>query len=394
MAAAVLGVLLLPAMVLAVRTGGGTVRHRRLQQRGGAVRPGSAGLRLDRPSWPTTTCGSTQASWTHTKSDLPTLGPYDSTDPAVIAQHVAWAKASGVDAFIASWKNTPQLDKALAELVAECHRQGLKLVLIYEGLDVNRNPIPVATVGADMAWFLQTTTAPIPSSTCSASRRSSGRAAGSSRTPQIAGGPSRRSAPRPSCCCSAPKRTAPPTRLEPACSTATPTTGPRATRSRRPATRSASTDLAAAVHADARAVARAGDGRLRRPSTAGRRVVDRRDGATLTAAWADASRPRPDGIAVISWNEFTESLVRRAERSLRLPLSAGPGRPDGRARTDRRDSCRRASDSPAPAASPSSTPSSTPAPPAASAGPKYGAATGRGAAAVRGLGIARWWRCW
>ena len=95
----------------------------------------------------------TPSSWTHTKTDLPSLGAYDSTDPAVIKQHVAWAKAAGIDAFIVSWKSTPSLNLALAELVSECRAQGLKLVLIYEGLDVNRNPIPAATVETDLLAF-------------------------------------------------------------------------------------------------------------------------------------------------------------------------------------------------------------------------------------------------
>ena len=36
----------------------------------------------------------TPSSWSHTKTDLPALGAYDSTNPAVIKQHVAWAKAA------------------------------------------------------------------------------------------------------------------------------------------------------------------------------------------------------------------------------------------------------------------------------------------------------------
>jgi len=39
----------------------------------------------------------------------------------------------------------------------------------------------------------------------------------------------------------------------------------------------------------------------------GTSVVDRRDGATLTAAWSDALATRPDGVALISWNEYTEN---------------------------------------------------------------------------------------
>jgi hypothetical protein len=65
--------------------------------------------------------------------------------------------------------------------------------------------------------------------------------------------------------------------------------------------------LAAAVHATGGlwlAPAAVGfDARL----NGGTSTVDRRNGATLTKAWDDAAATNPDGIALISWNEFTEN---------------------------------------------------------------------------------------
>ena len=63
-------------------------------------------------------------SWERAKIDLPTLGKYDSADPAVIAQHVAWARASGIDALIVSWKHEPRLDEPLKVLVEASRAAG------------------------------------------------------------------------------------------------------------------------------------------------------------------------------------------------------------------------------------------------------------------------------
>jgi hypothetical protein len=247
----------------------------------------------------------TPSSWTHTKTDLPSLGAYDSTDPAVIKQHVAWAKAAGIDAFIVSWKSTPSLNLALAELVSECRAQGLKLVLIYEGLDVNRNPIPAATVetdllafehqyGSDPVFDLYGKTAVIWSGTWRFSDADlamirnnvgapdkmlllgseKGAAAYQARASLFDGDAYYWSSADP---------------------LATPGYATRLNQ------------LAAAVHATGGlwlAPAAVGfDARL----NGGTSTVDRRNGATLTRAWSDAAASNPDGIALISWNEFTEN---------------------------------------------------------------------------------------
>ena len=327
-------------------------------------------------------------SWTHKKSDVPTLGPYDSTDPAVIAQHVAWAKASGVDAFIASWKNTPPLDKALAALVAECHRQGLKLVLIYEGLDVNRNPIPVATVGADLAWFLQTYGSDPafdlygkPAVVWSGSWKFT--------DTQIAGVRAQLGAPDRLLLLGSEKDGAAykaRASLFDGDAYYWSSGDPLAT----PGYQTRLNDLAAAVHSSGGlwlAPAAVGfDG----PQNGGATVVDRRNGATLTAAWNDAVASGPDGIAVISWNEFTEASYVEPSTGYGLRylqvlagLTGAPGPADAT-----QPSASTASPSASPTATPTATPSATPAPPAATpapSGPRYGAAVGRGSAPYEGL---------
>lgn len=56
----------------------------------------------------------------------PTLGLYDSADPKVIAQHVAWSKQAGIDTLVMSlWRRGEHQDKVLQGLLDEAARQGL-----------------------------------------------------------------------------------------------------------------------------------------------------------------------------------------------------------------------------------------------------------------------------
>jgi hypothetical protein len=93
-------------------------------------------------------------SWDRAKSDQPVLGPYSSDDETVMRQHIAWAKAAGIEGFIVSWKNTTVLDKRLDSLVRVAREQDFKLAVIYQGLDFSREPLPVSTVAEDLDFFL------------------------------------------------------------------------------------------------------------------------------------------------------------------------------------------------------------------------------------------------
>ena len=94
-----------------------------------------------------------KSSWKRAKSDVPTLGPYSSDDAAVMRQHIRWAKASGISGFIVSWKSTPTLDRRLQTLIGVAKDEGFKLAIIYQGLDFNRHPLPIAKVSADLQRF-------------------------------------------------------------------------------------------------------------------------------------------------------------------------------------------------------------------------------------------------
>lgn len=96
------------------------------------------------------------STWNTKKSDLPALGKYSSDDTRVMRQHVQWAKQAGINGFIVSWKETPQLDRRLAKLVEVARAEDFKLAIIYQGLDYSRNALPggAPRVGKDLDWFV------------------------------------------------------------------------------------------------------------------------------------------------------------------------------------------------------------------------------------------------
>jgi len=94
-----------------------------------------------------------RTSWDRAKTDLPILGAYSSSSAQVMRRHIEWAKSAGIDGFIVSWKSTPKLDERLSQLVEIAREESFKLAIIYQGLDFERDPVPVAQVGRDLAKF-------------------------------------------------------------------------------------------------------------------------------------------------------------------------------------------------------------------------------------------------
>jgi hypothetical protein len=84
------------------------------------------------------------------------VGRYNSDDRKTMEQHVRWAKEAGIDGFIVSWKSTYQLDKRLAQLVEVAAEADFPLWIIYQGLDYERNPLPVEHIAADLDRFIAT----------------------------------------------------------------------------------------------------------------------------------------------------------------------------------------------------------------------------------------------
>ena len=81
------------------------------------------------------------------------LGRYSSDDRDVMRQHIAWAKRAGIDGFIVSWKSTPVLNRRLERLADVAASEHFKLLVIYQGLDFYREPLPAARVARDLDWF-------------------------------------------------------------------------------------------------------------------------------------------------------------------------------------------------------------------------------------------------
>lgn len=93
-------------------------------------------------------------SWDRAKSDYPLLGRYSSDDRAVMQQHIRWAKQAGIDGFIVSWKSMPKLNRRLEQLIELAETENFKLLIIYQGLDFEREPIPVEKVASDLDYFV------------------------------------------------------------------------------------------------------------------------------------------------------------------------------------------------------------------------------------------------
>jgi hypothetical protein len=243
------------------------------------------------------------SSWQRAKTTYPQLGRYSSDDVQVMRRQVAWAKDSGLSGFIVSWKSTPKLNRRLAQLIRVADAKGLKLAVIYQGLDFSRNPLPVARVAHDIDFFadefgpdpaFRLEDKPIviwsgtwkysPAQIRSVARRVRDRVLLLASEKSVAGYQ----------------------RLEGFVdgdayywSSVNPETQPNYGKKLE--------QMSAVVHhRDGLWIAPAApgfDARL----VGGTRIVERRDGDTLRREWNTALASSPDAIGLISWNEFSEN---------------------------------------------------------------------------------------
>ena len=94
-------------------------------------------------------------SWNRAKSDFPALGRYSSDEENTIRRHIEMAKEAGIDGFIVSWKSSAALDSRLEKLVAIAEDLDFKLAITYQGLDFNRDPLPVDRIQDDLNLFTE-----------------------------------------------------------------------------------------------------------------------------------------------------------------------------------------------------------------------------------------------
>ncbi len=97
----------------------------------------------------------TESSWERAKRDYPALGRYSSDDEQVLRAHVRAAKAAGITGFAVSWKSTEILDRRLATLIKVAESESFKLEIVYQGLDVERQPLPVERIAEDLDLFVE-----------------------------------------------------------------------------------------------------------------------------------------------------------------------------------------------------------------------------------------------
>ena len=250
-------------------------------------------------------------SWNRAKDDYPELGRYSSDDPAVMARHIDLAKQAGIDGFIVSWKSTDVLNRRLEQLGRIASAKRFKLALIYEGLDFHRNPLPVGRVQRDLNE--------------AADRWTRSEAFAIFDRPLVVWSGTWRFSPAEVARVARPLRD----RLLIVASERNPegvrrlaglvdgdayywsSVDPRRT----PGYRQKLAAMEEAAHARGGLwIAPAAPGYDAR-KLGGKRVVERRDGATLGEALAAAAASSPDAIGLISWNEFSESS--HVEPSLR-----------------------------------------------------------------------------
>ena len=96
-----------------------------------------------------------ETSWDRAKSDYPQLGRYSSDDRSVMEQHVKWAKEASIKGFIVSWKSTLLLNRRLEMLMDVAAKANFSLWIIYQGLDFERNPLPVTQIDHDFEYFVK-----------------------------------------------------------------------------------------------------------------------------------------------------------------------------------------------------------------------------------------------
>jgi hypothetical protein len=247
-----------------------------------------------------------------------------------------WIKDAGIDGLIVSWKHEDRLDAALRVVVDEATKAGVKLILLYQGLDFDRQPLDPATVASDLQWFLENYASAAPFDVVGRPMivwsGTWGYKEGQIATVRKAVGAPDRALLLGS------ERSAGAYLARAALfdgdayywSSPDPLKTPRYQRRL--------DELAAAVRQHGgRWIAPAApgfDARL----IGGTSVVDRRGGATFRAAWAGALETAPDVIGVISWNEFSENshiepsktfgdtyLKLTKELIAGLPTAGGPG---------------------------------------------------------------------
>lgn len=101
----------------------------------------------------------------HDATHMPQLGWYDSADPKIIRQQLAWAQEAGIDGFIASWWNSDWDRRILAEMLKQADAKRFAVSLYLEVAptpsDLHKQLLEVATLAKGHPSFLRVDGKPV-----------------------------------------------------------------------------------------------------------------------------------------------------------------------------------------------------------------------------------------
>ena len=90
----------------------------------------------------------TIANFTH----YPSVGPFDSNDPEVVARHMQLAKRAGIDGFIVSWWGQGSFeDRAMPLILSEAAKKGIEITVYYEMVP---KPVCPENAASDLLYIL------------------------------------------------------------------------------------------------------------------------------------------------------------------------------------------------------------------------------------------------
>lgn len=82
----------------------------------------------------------------------PSVGPFDSNDPEIVARHMQLAKYSGIDGFIISWWGQGSFeDKTIPLILSEAAKKGIEITFYYEMVP---RPVCPENAAADLLYIL------------------------------------------------------------------------------------------------------------------------------------------------------------------------------------------------------------------------------------------------
>jgi hypothetical protein len=93
------------------------------------------------------------SSWNRAKKDFPAVARYSSDQVSVMRTQAEQARAAGIDGFIVGWKSSDTLNSRLATIRNVAGDNHLKLAIMYQAQDFNRDPLPAAQVRHDLEQF-------------------------------------------------------------------------------------------------------------------------------------------------------------------------------------------------------------------------------------------------